>query len=201
MRYRKYTIEQLVEEALKYNSRQAFKKGSPREYKAAHNYGEIGTVTKHMVTKHPRICSKCSTPNKLEDFTKNSKCVEGHTHTCKVCHNLKQSKQAAVNPNTKKNRRDSARRVKERIRAKLLEYHGGALICADCKFTSEIYSIFDYHHIDSSTKEHTISSILDHKWDTVKEEVDKCVLLCANCHRVRHYKENNVEEQTHEKDS
>ena len=189
MRYRKYTIEELKEEALKYTSRQSFKKGSYSQYRAAHNYGEIAEVTSHMCHTHPRVCSNCGCTKGLEEFTKNSSCVEGRTQCCKDCVNSSQNLKASMNPDYKEMRRNSARRGKERTRARMLEYHGGTLSCADCKFTSEIYSVFDYHHLDPLTKEHTVSSILDWKWETIKTEMDKCELLCANCHRIRHYKE------------
>ena len=38
-----------------------------------------------------------------------------------------------------------------------------------------------FHHPDVTAKEFTVSSRLT-SWDRIKRELDKCVLLCANCH-------------------
>lgn len=66
-----------------------------------------------------------------------------------------------------------------------IEYLGGS--CKDCGLKSEHMSIYDFHHLDPSNKDFNISS----KGHTIsekrlKKELDKCVLLCANCHRIRH---------------
>ena len=44
----------------------------------------------------------------------------------------------------------------------------------------------DFHHLGD--KEDTVSSLQNRSWNInrVKAEMDKCVLLCANCHRKVH---------------
>jgi hypothetical protein len=32
-----------------------------------------------------------------------------------------------------------------------------------------------------------VASFID--WDVIKEELDKCILVCSNCHREIHYNE------------
>lgn len=191
---RKYTENHLLEIAKQYTSRNKFKIGAPKEYAAAHNYGVIDYVTKHMQAIHPRVCSKCAKRLQLQDFVVNKSCIEGHTQICKTCNNTAQNTRAKNNPNTSINRLKASNKAKAITRSKLLAYHDNELICVDCNYTSTIPDVFDYHHINPDEKLYEISSILDYKWETVKNEVDKCVLLCANCHRIRHYKikENNA---------
>lgn len=58
---------------------------------------------------------------------------------------------------------------------------GKCLICGYDKCPTA----FDFHHLDSSTKDFTISDKAT--WDASFEaELRKCVLLCANCHREVH---------------
>ena len=45
----------------------------------------------------------------------------------------------------------------------------------------------DLHHVDESKKSFDMSSHgLTRSWERIKKEADKCVLLCANCHREIH---------------
>lgn len=45
----------------------------------------------------------------------------------------------------------------------------------------------DFHHLDPTQKEFNLSSRdLSSDWLIVKPEIDKCVLLCSNCHRELH---------------
>ncbi len=45
----------------------------------------------------------------------------------------------------------------------------------------------DLHHVDESKKSFDMSSRgLTRSWERLKKEADKCVLLCANCHREIH---------------
>jgi len=75
-------------------------------------------------------------------------------------------------------------RRRQTIRKKLVEYKGGC--CILCGYDNCI-SALDLHHIDPKTKEFGISSGgLTRAWSKVREEADKCILVCANCHREIH---------------
>ena len=47
---------------------------------------------------------------------------------------------------------------------------------------------FDFHHLDETTKSKEVSQLAakGYKWDTILTEVEKCVMLCAPCHRKIH---------------
>jgi len=48
----------------------------------------------------------------------------------------------------------------------------------------------DFHHIDSSTKESSVNKLIKYRaFKRAMEEVKKCVVLCANCHRIHHHDE------------
>lgn len=48
--------------------------------------------------------------------------------------------------------------------------------------------VFDFHHRDPSEKRFSIGSAMGNRsWDELMEEVAKCDLLCANCHRILHF--------------
>jgi hypothetical protein len=49
---------------------------------------------------------------------------------------------------------------------------------------------FDFHHIDSSTKEESVNKLIKNRaFKRAMEEVKKCIVLCANCHRIHHHDE------------
>jgi hypothetical protein len=51
--------------------------------------------------------------------------------------------------------------------------------------------VLDFHHKDPKVKSNTVSNLVRNcNKDKVLEEINKCVVLCANCHRDLHYKEN-----------
>lgn len=69
---------------------------------------------------------------------------------------------------------------------KAIEYLGGQ--CTDCEGKFEPY-IYDFHHTDPNVKESSIARIMGRTWEKIVPELDKCVLLCAHCHRTRHHNE------------
>jgi hypothetical protein len=77
------------------------------------------------------------------------------------------------------------RRRKE-IKIRAIEYLGGK--CIHCGLKDPCPAIYDFHHIDSSKKDFLISRSNTYSWNKTKEELDKCKLLCSNCHRKEHYK-------------
>jgi len=48
----------------------------------------------------------------------------------------------------------------------------------------------DFHHTDPSKKEGIISKLVSNGcFALAKKEVKKCIVLCANCHRIHHWEE------------
>ena len=80
-----------------------------------------------------------------------------------------------------------AKESKHRVREEFENYKK-TLKCEVCG-ESHVATL-DFHHKDTSTKEIIISeSIWRWSWNTIKKEIDKCAVLCSNCHRKLHYDE------------
>ena len=86
------------------------------------------------------------------------------------------------------NKRHSEDSNKNKVSAIL--YKGGKCSICGISYNGENASIFDYHHLDPSIKDANVSTMLKGKslTDKMKNEIDKCVLVCANCHRLIHNK-------------
>lgn len=65
----------------------------------------------------------------------------------------------------------------------ILQYQGGCKVC-ECMF--DYMGVYDFHHLDRSQKEHKLSRILTQANDVWMKEVQKCILVCTNCHRLIH---------------
>lgn len=68
-----------------------------------------------------------------------------------------------------------------RTKKKAVEYMGNR--CSDCQKTYHLCA-YDFHHL--ADKDFEISKAVS--WSRLEIELKKCVLLCSNCHRVRHNK-------------
>lgn len=65
---------------------------------------------------------------------------------------------------------------------RLVEMMGGGCQC--CGF-SQHYSALEFHHLDPGEKEFNLN-VTSKGWGNLVKEVSKCILLCANCHRMIH---------------
>ena len=76
------------------------------------------------------------------------------------------------------------RRVKQN-RTNIIELMGGK--CQHCGY-DKCSNALELHHIDPTLKDANLTKHLRHITDTVRlqSELDKCILLCANCHRETH---------------
>jgi hypothetical protein len=120
-------------------------------------------------------CKLCKAPiNSLHTYC--TKCKEDVLPDI-----LAKRKEASI----KRRKETWVKRVGEhRIRRKLLliEYKGGACqICGYKKYAGSLH----FHHINPSMKKFTLGHVTL-SLDTLQSEVDKCVLLCANCHSEVH---------------
>lgn len=69
------------------------------------------------------------------------------------------------------------------VKLQAAEYKGGK--CISCGY-NKCLAALDFHHLDPTKKDRQISRPLAGTFEKVKLELDKCVLLCANCHREVH---------------
>src|SRR5918993_4024704 len=78
----------------------------------------------------------------------------------------------------------AVQRRREKVRLMAVEYKGGR--CQVCGYERCIEAL-EFHHLDPTQKDFGISRKgYTRSWEKVKEEVDECILLCANCHREFH---------------
>lgn len=112
-------------------------------------------------------CAKCNQLKPLTEFYNRPDRKDGHQPYCKSCHN-EYCIQRWLN-----------------VKKKAIEYKGGK--CIDCDKSFEYY-LYDFHHLNPKEKDVDWNKLRLRSWDKIKEELDKCVLLCCMCHRIREHK-------------
>lgn len=70
-------------------------------------------------------------------------------------------------------------------REKGIKYLGSK--CKRCK--TKDTDVLTFHHLDRDNKYDNLSSLWHREWNIINLELDKCELLCANCHMKLHKKE------------
>lgn len=72
---------------------------------------------------------------------------------------------------------------RRKLKELAIEYKGGK--CTRCNYNKS-KSALEFHHLDPSEKEFGIGSGDTKSWQKLKLELEKCILVCANCHREIH---------------
>lgn len=132
-----------------------------------------------LIDADSKVCNICKTSKHKSEFYSNKSCSLGVVGTCKICYKTRITKWYADN----RNKRQQYANDRNRERKKFwIEYKGGK--CEDCSGTFPP-CVFDFHH--EGEKDMNPSSAITMSFENQKKELDKCILLCANCHRVRHF--------------
>ncbi len=61
----------------------------------------------------------------------------------------------------------------------MVEYKGGA--CCLCGYDRCLRAL-DFHHLDPKKKRFSIAGGHTRSWSSLRQELDKCMLVCSNCH-------------------
>jgi hypothetical protein len=131
-------------------------------------------------------CTQCGEEKEICDFFfKNKKTNKLHSQ-CKSCykekrknkeHYAKYKEEYLERINIRKKIKTSENRVN------LLEYFK-THHCVVCAESNPI--VLDFDHKDEKEKKYGISSMIySYNWTTILAEIEKCDVLCANCHRIR----------------
>jgi hypothetical protein len=121
-----------------------------------------------MPIHESKHCKRCDTVKTSDEFYRRRKGADLSPY-CKAC--------------TKEQTIERQRALKLRA----IIYKGGK--CEKCGY-DKCPGAFDFHHIDPTEKEFGISRKRTTSWTLeFRTELDKCSLLCANCHREEHWEE------------
>ena len=90
----------------------------------------------------------------------------------------------------KEKRKEHLREHREKNKAICLEYLGGK--CVKCGTTKRL----EFDHIKREGKKYEIGSKLSSNFDILKEELDKCQLLCYDCHKIKTKSERTILTET-----
>lgn len=132
-----------------------------------------------------KTCIKCQVPKNESEFAINRSHKDGLSSYCKEC-NSANARIAYRNKDSIKiaqKSRASTNRI--RIQSQINEIKS-SLGCSKCP--EKDYRCLDFHHVDASIKIASVSNLVLRKcsMDKIKDEISKCIVLCANCHRKEH---------------
>ena len=126
-------------------------------------YGfKTNVKNKKLVYNKKLVCNFCGEKNQDDFYSKRNR--------CKICHNKSQTQYC------------------NDIKRKSVEYKGGK--CELCGYNKN-YAALDFHHVDSSKKDINWKTSRHWGWERLKKELDKCKLVCKNCHAEIHYPQHN----------
>lgn len=121
-----------------------------------------------------KLCRYCETVKSIEEFPIAKVINETiyYRNKCNVCY--VSMKRERIN--------DLRDWLNEKVKSEISCQHCG----------NNDFRVLDFHHQDGD-KEHNISDMVNHGWskENILKEIEKCIPLCSNCHRILHYEERN----------
>ena len=131
-----------------------------------------------------KTCPRCKESKKHTDFNKNARKKDGLQTMCRLCQRIVQNKWYAAKgaKHRKRNRlgnRERRRRNRKFLTEYLLEHP-----CADCGEANPV--VLDFDHVKGKKKD-AVTTLANNLYSIkkIKEEISKCEVVCANCHRIR----------------
>ena len=113
-----------------------------------------------------RVCPRCNNECNIDDFYKRRN-KEHSSVYCKKCTN----EQTVIR--------------QRNLKKQMIDYKGGK--CIKCGYDKCINAL-EFHHVNPNEKDFTLSHLKKYTFnEVIKKELDKCDLVCANCHREIHF--------------
>lgn len=130
-----------------------------------------------------KVCSICKVPKESSEFNKNRRARDGLQTHCRPCSHERFKAYYAKNKEKQlsvvRQRNEAATRVNQ---VKILDYlreHP----CVDCGEDDVV--VLEFDHVHGKKRAHVSKLIQGWAWRTVEAEIEKCEVVCCNCHRRR----------------
>jgi hypothetical protein len=163
-----------------------------------------------MATAILKLCAHCGVEKPPEEFVKRNDAGSGRRGKCKACMNAaialrlsakdsedqvrlkayhaqksrewyQRTKANAPERLKERNRYCASRRVAKK--AEWVQKFGGT--CSHCH-QAHPDCVFEFHHVNGAEKEKTPAQLFMRSDEVIAAELSKCIMLCANCHRIEH---------------
>ncbi len=128
-------------------------------------------------------CPKCKQTKSLEEFGNNKRTKDGKQRYCKICQAEFDHNHYLKDVDKHKTRR---RKNQQTIAQWLREYKQK---CSCKKCGEKRWYVLEFHHIDPKEKDFNISDLKRRSIKGMLKELEKCEVLCSNCHTEFHYLE------------
>jgi len=129
-----------------------------------------------------KICSTCKIEKDINEFSNNKNKKDGKQLSCKNCCKSQQKKCYYKDKSKYFNRSKIQRNKTQDF---IIEYKKERC-CEKCN--EKRYYILDFHHIEHKTKSDNIGDLSSSgNFNQLKNEIEKCILLCKNCHYEFHH--------------
>jgi len=56
--------------------------------------------------------------------------------------------------------------------------------CADCGYNENAFAL-EFDHKPNTKGNKTVASMMYNSWEAIWREIDKCEVVCSNCHAIR----------------
>tara|TARA_R100000808_G_C2145995_1_gene153866 strand:+ start:1922 stop:2380 length:459 start_codon:yes stop_codon:yes gene_type:complete len=136
-------------------------------------------------------CSECKRTLDISKFNWKLRLENKRSSKCKRCTNEYSRKHYQNNREVYKRRvKKSTERYKKYGRKLIYEFKLSNP-CTTCGESNPV--VLEFHHLDPKTKRDDISNMATHGYSakSIEEEIEKCIILCANCHRKKTAKQQN----------
>lgn len=130
-------------------------------------------------TPNRKRCSYCKRRRLIKFFSKNRAMKDGLHHYCRDCKSICNKKYYRKDPK-RWSRHTNSRRQQNRQSIAIIKEQSP---CTDCQQYFPA-CVMDFDHI-TTHKTLNISKMVHYSWKKILEEMNRCELVCANCHRLR----------------
>lgn len=138
-----------------------------------------------------KFCTKCRTTKPRDQFRVDRRQPDGLHQHCTQCRKITESRWRDSNrQHLREKSKDQTHHNKIVCRSYVFEYLKSNH-CIDCDEDNIL--LLDFDHLEPSDKKYSIGKMLNSRGGVslvkLKAEIDKCVVRCANCHRLRTIKQ------------